>query len=332
VPNHALREARLSQAISAMRAALAHRGEQRPMEWLEALVGLPFAMSFDPDHPAASVEPIEGSPFETIAGALGYAHNTISGSGAESAFATLHQALLQGQPVLVRYGSNARWTIITGYDRKDDVVYFMPPGRESYASSGREQFLSGWRAGSGKGSGLAGPQPFHQFSLGARLAEPSDDDLLRAIVQRAATVMQRRSLGGAPAGTSAWEAVGTWLEMCVDPDEPKLRETAVTWADKQLRPHLARAEAATSLLQRAESVIPEIEGAAARHAELRQEAAVVARKVHEAETAEEDPATKWRAAAAQANYVAALHQRLAEQLAAAVDETIAWRQSPPESG
>ncbi len=332
VPPLVDRDARLPQALAALRAVLAHRGEQRSMEWIEALLGLPFTIVFDPDRPSARPRPVEGSPFEAVAEKLGFAHNTISGSDAESAFATVHQALLQGHPVLVRYGSQARWIVVTGYDRKEERVYFMPPGRNSYAAADRKRFLAGWRAGSGDGSGLVGPQPYHQFSLGARLSRPSDEDLLRGIAERAADVMPRRSIAGFPAGAAAWEAAGTWLEMCADPGQQQLQATAARWVEDGLRPYLARAATATVLLERAEGQMPRLQNAAQRHAELRNEAAVVARKITEAIAAEQDGQQKWRAAAAQANYVGALHQRLAEQLVGALNETVAWEPPQDTSG
>ncbi len=315
VPAYSARDTRLLQALSALRALLAHRGDQRSMEWLEALVGAPFAIVFDAARPSAQPDPLEGSPFEAVARALGFASNTISGASAERAFGTVHQSLLQGHPVIVRYGSPARWAIVTGYDLKNDRVSYMSPDRDGYATVGREQFFGGWRSGSGEGSGLAGPEPFHQFSLGAHLQQPSDEELLHVVVQRAAEVMGRSTLAGAPAGAAAWEAAGAWLDRCAEPDASDDRQVASGWASGSLRAYLTLAKTVTPILQRAETSIPALQGAASRHTELRQEAELVARKVDEAGAATDDAAAKWQAAAAQANYVAALHQRLAEQLA-----------------
>jgi len=319
VPAHSAPDNQLLQALSALRAALAYRGEQRSLEWLAAVTEAPFVILFDANRPAAGPAVPGRSPFETVADSLGFAHNTVSGASAEHAFETLHQALLQGHPVIVRYGSPAHWIIVTGYDLKDQRVYFMPPGRDRYAASSREQFLANWRAASSGGSGLAGPEPFHQFSLGARLSRPSEGDLLRIIAERAADGMKRNTLAGAPAGTAAWEAAGAWLERCVAPEEADLRQTAVGWVEGSLRSHLTMAETVTPILQRAEAEIPALQGAAARHTELREEAELVARKVEEATAAGEEASTKWQAAAAQASYVSALHRRLAEQFIAATD-------------
>jgi outer membrane protein assembly factor BamD (BamD/ComL family) len=320
VPAHATRETRLLQAVSALRAALAHRGEKRSMEWLIALYGAPFAMVFDPERPAVGANALQTSPFEAISEALGFAHNRFSGESAESAFDTVHQALLQGRPVIVRYGSPPRWIIVTGYDLKDERVQFMPPGRDGYAASGRAQFIAGWTAGSRSGSGLAGAEPFYQFSLGARLKRPTDEDLMRVVIERAADTMQRPTIGGSPAGSAAWRAAGAFLETCVDDQGTQARETAARWVEGTLQPHLKMVGMVAPVMQRAEeqAAVP-VEGVAARLAELLQEEELVARKVQEATAAEGESATKWQAAAAQANYVSALHQRLAEQLAAAAN-------------
>ncbi|MBD3292881.1 MAG: tetratricopeptide repeat protein [Armatimonadia bacterium] len=323
VPAHAERGTRLLQAVSALRAALAHRGEHRSMEWLVCLHGAPFAVMFDPGRPSAAANALQANPFEIITEALGFAHNKFSGASAKSAFDTVHQALLQGHPVLLRHGSPARWVIVTGYDMRDGRVLYMPPGREAYAASSRDEFLSGWRAGSGDGSGVAGAEPFYQFSLGARLTQPSEEALLRAVTARAAEVMQRASLTGAPAGAAAWQEAGKWLEQCIASDDAaalqSARSAAAAWVEDGLRPHLSIAQMAMPVLEKAEQTIPALAGASGRYAELLQEQELVARKVTEATVADEDATTKWQAAAAQANYVSALHQRLAEQMAGAAN-------------
>lgn len=289
------------------------------MEWLLALYGAPFAVVFDAGRPSAGADPLQGSPFEIVAEALGFAHNKFSGSSPESAFDTVHQALLQGHPVIVRHGSPPRWIIVTGYDLREQQVHFMPPGRERYAVADREQFLAAWSSGSSRGSGVAGAEPFYQFSLAARLQQPSDDALLRAAVERAAEIMQRNTLSGAPAGAAAWQAAGAWLERCVAPEDPSIRETAAAWVDDSLRLWVEMARMVTPVLEKAEQAVPKLQGASARHAELVQEAELIARKVEEATAAQQEAPTKWQAAAAQANYVAALHQRLAEQFVAAAN-------------
>lgn len=319
VPAHPARETPLLQAVSTLRAALGHRNEQRSMEWLVALYGSPFAIVFDARQPAAGANPLPSNPFEVLTETLGFAYNKFSGSTAEGAFETVHQAVLQGHPVIVRHGSPPRWIIVTGYDLREERVHFMPPGRDSYATTTREQFLAGWRTGSGRGSGAAGAEPFYQFSLAARLQQRSDDDLLRAFVARAAEVMQRTTVQGAPAGAAAWEAAGVWFERCVESEDPSPRVTAASWVEGSLRPYLASAETVTPILQRAETSMPALAEATARHTELLREAEVVARKVDEATSAEDDEEAKWEAAAAQARYVAALHQRLADQFEAAAN-------------
>jgi len=316
VPAHASEETELLQAISALRAALAHRGEQRSMEWLMALHGAPFAVVFNSAHPSAGADPLQGSPFEILSDALGFAYNKFSGSTAANAFDTVHQAILQGRPVIIRHGSDPAWIIVTGYDLKDQRVQFMPPGRDSYAATGRDEFISRWQAGSGRGSGVAGAQPFYQFSLAARMREPSDDDLMRAVIGRAADIMQRPTLSGAPAGAAAWETVARWLDRCADPEDAEARSAIEGWVDGSLRPYLAMAQPMAPILQKAEAATPALANVTARHNELLEEAELVARKIEEATAAEDDAATKWQAAAAQARYVQALHQRIAEQLAA----------------
>lgn len=329
VPAYAVGDTELLQAISALRAALEQRGEPRSMEWLAALHGAPFAVVFNSERPSLGANPLQGSPFEILSDALGFAYSKFSGATAETAFETIHQAIIQGHPVIVRHGSPPRWVIVTGYDLSEQRVHLMPPGRSSYATMSRHQFLAGWRTASGRGSGVAGAEPFYQFSLAARLTRPSDDELLNTIVERAAEIMQRRTLSGAPAADAAWEAAGAWLERCAEgqdseetPVPPQTaRVTAASWVEGSLRPYISTAQSMTPILRKAEATTPALKSATARHNELLQEAELLARKVDEATAAEEeaDAQAKWQAAAAQANYVAALHQRLAEQLIAAAN-------------
>jgi outer membrane protein assembly factor BamD (BamD/ComL family) len=316
VPSHAKQSREFMQALSAMSALLAHRGEKRSLEELLVLTGVPFVTVFDPERPTLVGVP-EVNPLEAVATALGFAANTVSGTTADEAFETLHQALLQGHPVLVLYGSSRTWSIITGYDVSDQRVHFMPPGRNSYAAASRTQFLANWRDGSSRGSGIAGPRPFYQFSLGARLNKPSNSEVLRRSLQRAAETMRARSLSGAPAGEAAWLAAGAWLERCAEPEAPGLREVATEWAQKGLAGQLAAAQSGTGLLNDAASLAPELNEVGARYGELLSEARLVAVKIEEATAAEDDAAMKWQAAAAQANYVAALHARLADDLSGA---------------
>ena len=330
VPAHSVADGRLMQALSAMRALLAHRGETRSLEQLAALTGTPFVMVFDPARPSLTPYPIDGNPFESVAAALGFTHNTWSASSAEKAFETLHHALLQGHPVLVRYGSPARWVIVTGYDLAEQRVHLMPPGQNSYATLGRAQFLARWREGSGSGAAPLALEPYYQLSLGARLRTPGHAEVTTLLVTRAAQAMQQNTAGGAPAGAAAWEAVSTWLESCVDPNAEAARTRAAAWAVEGLIPWLTAAQMGTPVLRQAEETMgPALVSATVRYQELLQEAQLVARKIDEAIAAEltdgsdeageaqEDAPLKWQAAAAQASYVAALHARLAEQLAGA---------------
>ncbi len=326
VPAHSDGNGQMMQALAALRSLLTQRGEARPLEHIAALSGTVFVMVFDPQRPNLARSVLDDSPFEIVANLLGFAHNTWSGSNPETAFETVHHALLQGHPVLVRYGSPARWIVVTGYEMAGPRVHLMPPNRRDYETAGRETFMARWREGSASGSGVAGSEPFHQFSLGTRLNTPTEEQILKAVVLRAALIMQQTSMGGAPAGAAAWEATAAWLENCTDPDAEALRSQVVTWARDGLSPQLAVAQKGTPLLTRTENLHPELENAGERFAELLREARLAVRKVEEAADdsaqdveAEEpqDPALKWEAAAAQARYVAALHARLAEQFATA---------------
>jgi len=321
VPPHAAQSGEVLQALSAMRAALAHRGVTLSLEEMIALSGAAFETVFDPKRPELGQRVMDRSPFEVLADQLGFAHNIWSGPTAEQAFETAHQALLQGYPVLIRLGSSPRWVLLTGYIMAEDRVLYLPPGRDSHVASSREQFLDAWRAGSAGGSGVAGQQPFHQFSLGARLREPERADVLRSAIRRAATVMRLQTIVHVPAGTGAWEAVGRHLEACMAPESEALREQAVTWAERGLAAHLRRAAAGTEMLREASEVLDGVGDAAARHEELVTEEQLLATKINAAANApeSEDPEIVWQAAAAQANYVAALHARLAEQLADIAD-------------
>ena len=325
----------MTQALAAFRALLAQRGEARSLEQITALSGAAFVVVFDPARPALAQSALDDNPFEIMAGALGFAHNAWSGHNAEAGFETMHHAVLQGHPVLVRYGSPARWVVVTGYELSEETVHLMPPGQQGYATAGRAQFIARWRQGSGSGSDVAGSEPFYQFSLGARQRTPGHEEILMSLVRRAAQVMQRSSIGGAPAGSAAWEAAARWLETCADPGAEGARAQAVAWASEGLKPQLEAAQSGTAMLRQAENLRPELSGVAARHEELIGEAQLIARKIDEATAAEgaeageaadgaqapgevgEDSPIKWQAAAAQASYVAALHSRLAEQLAGA---------------
>ncbi len=325
VPAHDPQDAPIVQAVAALRSALAHRGEERSLQHLVALAGTPFVIIFDPARPRLAQSALDGSPFEIVADALGFAHNTWSDTSAENAFGTVHHALLQGHPILVRYGSPPQWVIVTGFKVAQERVYLMPPGRDDYVTVDRGQFLARWKEASGSGSGVAGSEPFHQFSLGARLRTTDRNDLLTATVRRAVQVMQQTSVAGAPAGSAAWKAAGHCLEMCVAPEDTNIREQAAGWVNEGLKPQLTIAEMGTAALREAEQLSSELSGIANRHEEMLQEARLVARKIDEAHQAEEEASVKWQAAAAQANYVAALHTRLAEQLAGVVsgDEELA---------
>ncbi|MEA3402977.1 MAG: tetratricopeptide repeat protein [Armatimonadota bacterium] len=313
VPAHASRDGELLQALAALRSALAHRGERRSLEELVAFSGAAFTIVFDPQQPALGRRALEESPFEVVAEILGFADNVWSGTGAEQAFETVHQALLQGHPVLVRHGSAGRWVIVTGYDMTKEQVSYLPPAREGYASMARDRFLEGWKAASGSGSGVAGPQRYYQFSLGARMDSPGHRAVLEAAVRRAAEVMRLRTVAGAPAGANAWEQIGAHLELCMNPETPGVREQALRWREAGLQPHLTLAAMGTAMLRHAADTLPGAGDIGERHQELVQEATLLGRKIDEA--AESGEAAKWQAAAAQANYVAALHIRLAEDLA-----------------
>ncbi|MGC9320158.1 MAG: hypothetical protein ACP5KN_19150, partial [Armatimonadota bacterium] len=302
------------QALAALRSVLAHRGERRSLEELVALSGAAFTVIFDPQQPAVGQRTLDESPFEVVAEALGFADNVWSGASAEQAFETVHQALLQGHPVLVRHGSPGRWVVVTGYDMAEQQVSYLPPARDSYATVARGRFLEGWKAASGSGSGVAGAQRYYQFSLGARMESPDEPAVLQAGVGRAAEVMRLRTVAGAAAGANAWERIGAHLELCMDPEAPGVREQALRWREVGLEPHLTLAAMGTGMLRHAADTLPEAGGIGRRHEELIQEATLLGRKIDEAAESGETPA-KWQAAAAQANYVAALHIRLAEDLA-----------------
>lgn len=318
VPAHAEREGQVLQALSVLRAALRQRGEDRSLQMLATLSGAPFVTVFDPERPALARSALDGNPLEIVAEALGFAHNVWSGDSAGRAFETVHQAVLQGRPVIVLYGSPRRWTLVTGYDMTEDRVHYLPPGREDYAAIARAEFLSAWADASASDSGVAGPQPFHQFSLGARLQTPTRAEVLRACMRRASQVMHLGELSGAPAGIAAWEAASRHLEGCIaGPDE--YREQAVAWADGGLGPHLRTAEMATEPVRAAAEVMPELREVPERYEELLTEAELLAEKIHEAADAEGPDPDAWQAATAQANYVGALHARLAGQLADAAN-------------
>jgi len=320
VPAYASQRGQLLQALAALRALLAHRGEERSLETLVGLSGAPFVMVCDLDRPALGRSALDVRPFEEVAEALGFAHNTMSSPTAEQAFESLHQALLQGRPALVLHGSPRRWVIVTGYDVAADRVSFMPPDREGYAAASKTGFLSAWAEGSRSDSGVAGPESFHQFSLSARTATPNGAELARAAAGRAARVMRAASIGGAPAGEAAWQALATQLERGARSDGADVRGQVRAWAADGLMPQLALMEQGTTVLRDAAGAIPHLAEAVGRHEELIAEARMIAQKIDEAAAADEDVETKWQAAAAQASYVAALHARLAEQLAASTGD------------
>ncbi|MGD9495707.1 MAG: tetratricopeptide repeat protein [Armatimonadota bacterium] len=315
VPAHASQEGQLLQALSALRAALAHRGASCSMERLIGLSGAAFVIVFDPERPSLGRSTLDVRPFETVSEALGFAHNVWSGASAEEAFAWVHQALLQGHPVLVLHGSPRRWVLVTGYDAAQSRVYYMPPGAEDYAAVGRDSFLRGWAEASRSNSGVAGPEPFYQFALGARTATPDEGALRRATAERAARAMRLTSLAGAPAGEDAWKALGEHLAHCASATATEQRERAAAWVADGLLPFLSLAQTGTGLLRDAAGAVEGLAEAAEQHADMVAEARVVAQKVNEARQAEEPAEAKWQAAAAQANYVAVLHARLAQTLA-----------------
>lgn len=320
VPGFASQRGEVLQALAALRALLAHRGETRSLETLVGLAGAPFVMVYDLDRPALGRSVLDVRPCEAVAEALGFAHNTMSSPTAAQGFESLHQTLLQGRPVLVLYGSPRRWVIVTGYDAAADRVSFMPPDRERYASVSKAGFLSAWAQGSRSDSGVAGPEPFHQFSLSARTGTPDRAALARVTARRAAQVMRASTIGGAPAGEAAWLALAAALERCARPDGADVREQVRIWAAEGLTPQLALMERGTTVLRDAAGPIPQLSEVAGSYEELLAEARMIAQKINEAVAAGDEVEGKWPAAAAQASYVAALHARVAEQLVAATGD------------
>ncbi|MCD6360476.1 MAG: tetratricopeptide repeat protein [Armatimonadetes bacterium] len=303
------------QALAALRSALAQRGEKRSMQEMIALSGVAFQVVFDPKRPALGQAIFPRNPFETIAERLGFAYNVWSSGDAAQAFDSVHQALLQGHPVIVLYGSPARWALVTGYDMEKNQVYYLPPERESYAATSKDRFLSRWGA-TGGGNSLA-PGKFYQFSLAARLRTPPPAAVISDTLKQAAEVMSAGEQAGAAAGAKAFEQLAERLEQCADPEATQLRDQIKQWADTSLASRLNNAPAGTAELRRAADVISDASGRLAEladlHEEMISETQLLADKIGEA-FSEQPPPDIWQTAAAQASFVAALHTRFTEQL------------------
>lgn len=314
VPAHSAAAGQL-QALAALRSVLAQRGEQRSMSELVALSCVAFQLVFDPARPSLGQAIFPRNPFETIAERLGFAYNVWSSGTARQAFDSVHQALLQGHPVLVLYGSPSQWVIVTGYEVEGEKVHYLPPGRDSYATAGKEVFLDRWGAASGGGS-LA-PGKFYQFSLAARLQTPSAAVVVTETLKQAAQVMAASELAGAAAGPKAFERLAETLEQCADPAAAERREQVRQWAETSLATRLTNAEAATDQLRRAANAISGASGRftelVGRHEELVAEMRLLADRIRET-GGESPPEDIWETAAAQASFVAALQARFAEQL------------------
>lgn len=305
------------QALSVLRSALIHRGAERSMQDLLALSGVAFEFVFDPARPGLAQAIFPRNPFETIASRLGFAYNVLSSSAAPQAFDSVHQALLQNHPVIILYGSESQWILVTGYDMEGDQVHYLPPGRDGYAVTAKQNFLSNWGAAGGGSSALA-PGRFYQFSLAARLRTPPESEVASETLRQAAELMMGSELAGAPAGAAAWDRLATELEACAGPEADEKRRAMLAWADKSLAASLRNTEAATAHLRHAAGVISTASGRltqlADRHAELAAETQLLAEKIADA-GGDEPPPEIWETAAAQASFISALHARCAEQLA-----------------
>ncbi len=304
------------QALSALRSALAHRGEDRSLQELAAMSGVAFELVFDPARPRLGQAIFAHNPFETIAARLGFAYNVWSSGTAAEAFDSAHQALLQGHPVIVLYGSDSAWVLLTGYDMEAEQVSYLPPDRDGYATASKDTFLAQWAAASGGASAMA-PGKFYQFSLAARLRTPPPAEVVAASLQQATELMGAGELAGAASGVAALERLAIQLEQCADPEATQAREQVAEWATHSLAARLSNAQSGTALLRKAADEVP---SAAARlnelaesHREVTEETQLLADKIAEA-SGEAPPEEIWETAAAQASFVAALHSRFVEQL------------------
>jgi outer membrane protein assembly factor BamD (BamD/ComL family) len=309
------------QALSVLRSALAHRGEARTLDELVALSGVAFQFVFDPAQPTLGMGIFPDNPFETVAGRLGFACNVWSSPGAEQAFASVHQALLQGHPVIVLYdAAPSKWLLVTGYEVADGRVHFLPPGQDSYATESRETFLARWASSSREGTALPAPGQFYQFSLGARPRTPPEQTVVSETLQRAADIMGRRELSGVLAGQAAYEKLAQHLEQCAAADAGVRRQQALAWAQHALPACTSAREAGTAYLRHAAEVRSGAAGRlgelARRHAELVAETRLLRKNIQEAAAHQDQAGDRWQAASAQVRYVAALETRIAEQLSA----------------
>lgn len=309
------------QALSVLRSALAHRGEARTLDEMVALSGVAFQFLFDPTRPTLGMGMFPDNPFETVAGRLGFACNTWSSAGAEQGFGSVHQALLQGYPVIVLCdAAPSKWVLVTGYQVADERVHFLPPGEEGYATESRETFLARWASSSREGTVLPVAGQFYQFSLGARLRTPPEQSVVSETLQRAVDIMRRRELTGVPAGPAAYERLAQHLEQCAGADAGVRRQQALTWAQHALPACVRAREAGTGYLRHAAEVWSGAGGRlgelAQRHAELVAETSLLRKNIQEAAAHQDQAGDKWQAASAQVRYVAALEMRVAEQLSA----------------
>ncbi len=307
------------QALSVLRSALAHRGEGRSLDELLALSGVAFQVVFDASRPTLGRGIFVDNPFEAIASRLGFACNVWSNPNAEQAFASVHQALLEGHPVIILDDvAPPKWVLVTGYELGEGRVHYLPPGRQDYAVASRETFLSRWASSSREGRTPLAPGPFYQFSLGARLRNPPKQAIVSDTLQDAVEIMRRRELMGAAAGPAAYEKLAEHLELCAAPDATIHRQQALSWATQALPAHLRARDAGTAYLKHAAQVLSGAAGRlndlAQRHAEVVAETKLLGKQIREAGAEQEQADEKWRVASAQARYVAALETRVAEQM------------------
>jgi len=307
------------QALSALRSLLAHRGETRELDELLALSGVAFQFVFDPGRPTVGRGIFAGNPFETVAQALGFAPNVWSSANSEQAFASVHQALLQGHPVIILYDAPpTSWVVVTGYELTTGQVYLLPAGRPEYTTVPRETFLSRWASSDKQVTPPMAPGPFYQFSLGARLRTPPEAGVVRDTLQHAVDLVRRRELSGVPAGQVAYERLAAHLESCGQPEATEARRQALRWAEVALPAQVSAREAGLAYLKHAAQVLSGAGGrlndVAQRYDEVVAETSLLSRKLREARAQTDEAGEKWEAAAAQARYLAALEARAAEQL------------------
>jgi TolA-binding protein len=236
--------------FAALSVLLAQRGIHAAPEELLIASGAAFAFVYDPDNPSATTGWLERGALTAAAEQYGFASNVWSAASADGSFASLVQAISQGQPVMVPQAALGNWMIVTGYKPAEERLYVLLPGQPQAVALTRDQFLTRW-ASSTLGHTPCVTGPYFQFSLGDRVQPPTATAVLRNVARHAVEAMNQSDCGGAAAGEKAYALLAEQLENLQGNDDARKFQRLRGWASTGLPQLLAERRAAAVYLEQA---------------------------------------------------------------------------------